>query len=164
MFIFEKYMLQRVQTIHLLLMFIICILSTTINVPFYEIEKNEFSEKVMVFLNSSEMTSSQQTTFQSNNYLISVLAGIAFFSLISIISYKNRKLQLLLTSLNYLLIVLTILLMYGYSIHMHYFDTPSSTNFHLGIFVPLILIIFNFLAFRGIKKDEMLIRSMDRLR
>jgi len=54
--------------------------------------------------------------------------------------------------------------MYLYSLHMDYFDGKGTQSIEISAVLPIMLVIFNFLAGRGVNKDMQLIRSMDRLR
>jgi hypothetical protein len=44
------------------------------------------------------------------------------------------------------------------------FDTGMKGDFEIGFFVPLLALIFNSLANRFIRRDEKLVRSVDRIR
>jgi amino acid permease len=101
---------------------------------------------------------------ESNTLIISCLTIIGILSIVSLLSFKNRKLQLLLTSLNFLAIGLLISLLFVFSLGMDYFGPSGTSSFKNSLGLILLIISFNVLAFRGIKKDEELIRSMDRLR
>jgi hypothetical protein len=71
---------------------------------------------------------------------------------------------MLISSINYLLILGLIIMMYMYSIRIDYFEGSGNQSFTFYALLPLALLFFNFLAIRGVKKDERLIRSIDRLR
>jgi cell division protein FtsW (lipid II flippase) len=97
--------------------------------------------------------------------LIGLTVTGAFIALITIFLYKRRKVQL---KLGYLIIVVAILL----PVIAFLLFTRSSANAEsylgisdqLGLFIPLIAILFTVLANHFIKKDEKLVKSMDRLR
>jgi hypothetical protein len=88
-----------------------------------------------------------------------ILAGL--ISLINIFNFRNRKLQMRIASLN---IVLILALSFWLSQIVKRLDGLTTLDIEPGIFLPMVAIIFTFLAIRGIKKDEKLIRSADRLR
>ena len=78
--------------------------------------------------------------------------------------YKNRKKQLLLGRINYILILLTIVLIL---IDIDYVAQKLGSviaHHDIGTFLPVASLPFVFLANRGIKKDEDLVKSLDRLR
>lgn len=82
---------------------------------------------------------------------------------IIIFCFKNRKIQYRLTMILIIIgVLLTAIIVYQavsipvlYDVHL---------QLVLRMFLPLGIILFSFLAYRGIKKDENLIRSYDRLR
>jgi len=83
-------------------------------------------------------------------------------SLLTIFMFKNRTLQKRLIIISILLVALLYVFIYIYKQNI-----PGDTGhlkYGLGIFLPPVAIIFCALAFRGIRKDEQLLRSADRLR
>ena len=129
-------MIQRIQTIYL-----------TIAALFAGMF-GFFSEFVIISLNSrgvQELSSSG----------LAIISGILAFT--TIFFFKNRRIQLTLIGLNsFILIITSILFVLSDGISEFYKDWP----FYLliGSFVAL------FLARKGVKADEELIRSADRLR
>lgn len=96
--------------------------------------------------------------------LLAVLGFILLLSILIIFKYRNRKLQLQLTRINMLLnLVLIIAIFFGYSRYIQSVIDVEE-QFKTGAFFPLISLVFLVLAYRGIKKDDDLIRSTDRLR
>ena len=82
-------------------------------------------------------------------------------ALIEIFSYKNRILQMKLGLANTLLIFVSV----GAEFYFIYqLEKSVSGSIDFGIFFPVSAIIFNRFAGRSIKKDEDLIRSVDRIR
>jgi len=96
----------------------------------------------------------------SPSWMISLDAGIvAVLSIITIFLYKKRSLQIKISYIMLLLLVLAYIL--------HFIENHQPLVFskigYTFIF-PFIAFIFIYLAIRGIKKDEKLVRSLDRLR
>ncbi|MDR3704407.1 MAG: DUF4293 domain-containing protein [Paludibacteraceae bacterium] len=94
--------------------------------------------------------------------LISFAIVIAALAFVSVFFYKKRMLQVKLTILNLVLILATYPLMAVYLFIAH----SSDLDFHLNLVVlfPLISAILSYLAIRAIKKDEELVRSVNRIR
>ncbi len=95
---------------------------------------------------------------------------IVFVGLISILSisiiflFRNRKRQLRLIKIS---ILLTIILIVGIFIIYSRIITSQLTvgeTFNAGAFFPLISLLLLVLAYRGVKRDDKLVRSADRLR
>lgn len=105
---------------------------------------------------------------QTESFILQTISTVllALLPLVIIFYYKNRKKQLQLAYLNIFLIVLMGIWLY--------FSASQATNLvnktlqleNIGIgalLVPL-TVVFILLAIRGIRKDEKLIKSVDRLR
>lgn len=85
----------------------------------------------------------------------------AFLSLATIFLFKNRKLQMQLGLLNILLNILLVgYLAYSLSNLPGGFDSEKG----IGLLAPFISIILLIIANRFIKKDEKLVKSVDRFR
>ena len=88
---------------------------------------------------------------------------IPVFSLMTIFLYKNRKVQLRLT---FVLIILTAILLIAF-VHVS-LSVISKFEAHLvpgfKMIIPVLMLILSVLAYRGIRKDERLVKSYDRLR
>lgn len=94
---------------------------------------------------------------QINNGLITIFA-VASFSV-----FRNRRLQMLLTGLNAilsLLLSLTLIILL-YKMNSDYYN---SLKISISAFLPVLMILLNILAYKGIKKDDDLVKSLDRLR
>src|SRR4051812_21023307 len=90
-----------------------------------------------------------------------VLCGaVATVSFISIFLFNNRKLQMKTVLLSILLSVGLI----GLSVFAIVLHQKDHYQFGPAVIIPIFVLIFNFLAYKGIKHDENLVRSMDRLR
>lgn len=93
---------------------------------------------------------------------ISVLFGLAaVLYLLSIFLFKNRKLQMRLTT-GAILGVVAGSAVVGVLLSQ---DAAAQTaQLGLGLGLPVLAIVFAALAYRNIKKDDKLVQSMDRLR
>lgn len=135
-------MLQRVQTIWLLLAATAALL--TLKFPIYsgQQENGVFGE-----LNG-----------QSDFVLIVLTIAVSLLAVVCIFLYKNRSKQSLLTLGALALQVLQLILLYA--------KTAKYTqgNYSLTAIIYLLIPVFFVLAWLGIRKDEKLVRSMDRLR
>lgn len=99
-----------------------------------------------------------------DNTLLSIINGaVGLLSLVAILLFKNRNLQVRLANVNLLLICVLIGLLFFLA------DTMGSSlnhrvSYQYGSYLPLIQLVFTFLAIRAIRKDDELVRSADRLR
>ncbi len=100
------------------------------------------------------------------HFFLLPFAPILFiFHSIAIYSFKNRKRQLNFCNIDILLFIIYLIAV----LIILQTENQIFSDFHLGDFrfgalLPIIGIILNLMAKRGIKKDEELVRSMDRLR
>ncbi|MCF8302781.1 MAG: DUF4293 domain-containing protein [Bacteroidales bacterium] len=97
-----------------------------------------------------------------------IILGVAlgFIALVTIFLYKNRLLQIKLIKIDILVNVLLIglfFLLYMPVVEDAIGVAPEYGR-EIGIYLPLISLIFLILAHRGIKKDEKIVRAADRIR
>ena len=86
----------------------------------------------------------------------------ALISLVTIFLFKNRKLQFVLGRLNMILNLILLGLFVYWSLSIS--GEMQISEKGIGMFVPVISIVFLVLANKAIKKDEDLVKSVDRLR
>ena len=138
-------MIQRVQSVWLLLATVFD--AMTFRFPFYSGDWMEDTVPAVVDLNA------QSTIWFT---ILSVIAGA--LGLATIFLFRNRKLQL---KLIYLGIFLTIVLLTLYFLEIGDFYSGNIALWAIFYFAILVSFI---LAASGVRKDEKLVRSMDRLR
>ncbi len=99
-------------------------------------------------------------------YYIAIPAVISILVVFySIFQYKNRLLQIKLGALIALLIMLAV----GTAVFILLknemnFNPGVKGDYQIGFFIPLAALIFNSLANRFIRRDEKLVKSVDRIR
>ena len=92
-----------------------------------------------------------------------LLVFIVLLLLITIFSYKKRILQMRLSVFSILLMIGSIGLIFFYALHGQ--GKIHGEIFYLyPVIFPVVSTILAFLAFKGVKKDEELVRSYDRIR
>lgn len=160
-------MIQRVQTIYLFIASILTGLTAWFDLAvFYASDTEIFKYNLFGMQAVGEGDS-----FVPGNWIVQVVlvAASALLALFIIFKFKNRKLQLKLGQLNYLLLVAIILSVY-FSVknlaHLNPLNEIENLKavYWIGFYMPVAAIAFQFLANRGIKKDEALVKSVERLR
>lgn len=145
-------MIQRIQTIYFLLAAIS--FGVLFALPMAS------SDKV-----SSGFFADQIFTISDHMVLLGLTIAGVVLSLIAIFAYKNRSLQ---TKLGFVLIVLAVALPVMAIVFLTSgtttMDTTSRVQHQPGLFVTAAAILFGILAIISIRKDERLVKSMDRLR
>lgn len=124
-------------------------------------------ERVVYNAFSMVHTNGAGEAVQSTNTLY--VAGLALLSAVlfvaSIFSYRNRMKQITLNLINTLvligLLITNILLIFQGTV---FFETNNQGNFAYGFYLPIVALFMNVLANRFIRKDELLVRSADRIR
>jgi hypothetical protein len=92
-------------------------------------------------------------------------AASTLVALFEIFQFRNRFTQLKLGMVNFLLIVATIGAgFYFSSLGERMLNVKMPGTFQAGFYLPTLALLLNLLANRFIRRDEQLVRSMDRLR
>ncbi|MFT4771476.1 MAG: hypothetical protein ACI9CP_000921 [Cryomorphaceae bacterium] len=91
---------------------------------------------------------------------ITMLPAVALFL------YKKRPVQLRITRLGFLVNLSFIVYLFFAidSVHTKLYGDEVDILYHAGFYMPVVALTFLFLSIRGIKKDEALIKSLDRIR
>lgn len=147
-------MIQRIQTIYLLLASLIAAF-----LGFYN--PNLWRAKLV-------NNTYDYFTGQSDYKYFALTMIIILLAFVCIFLFKKRRLQFRLTLLNLLLsiglIVVQYFLIQAKDVHLQTAQMLKSATYLPAAFIPIPIVILIFLAARGIRKDEKMIRSLDRLR
>ncbi|MDG1729629.1 MAG: DUF4293 domain-containing protein [Algibacter sp.] len=136
-------MLQRIQTIYLL-----CSVGVSAGLIFvFELWTTEADAKVFA---------------KDAIYVFVAFLASAFLALVTIFRYKNRKSQFMLGRLN---IILNFFLL-GFFVYqsLNVSGETAVSEKGIGMLLPIVSIVLLALANKAIKKDEDLVKSVDRLR
>lgn len=150
-------MLQRIQTVYLLLASICMVVS--------------FLTHLAVFAMGGEIVTFEAMGFYLNEEIIFSTWGLfiignisAVLSVIIVFLYNKRMLQIRLAGMN-LFIILGYYGLAGFYIYMRNPEAGSAfQNIGIGIITPFIALVLTYLAIRKIGADEALIRSLNRIR
>ena len=161
-------MIQRIQSIYLFIVCVMSIVALFCNIGSYTVN----GVTVADFTNFSLSTYGDFSKYHSAGpwALGVLLIVVSFLSLISIMLYTKRMRQLRLTIISSILLVGYILtyafFAYIYCEKLQMFQNGADVSFRLSIIgcIPAISLILNILAIHGIRKDEALVRSLDRIR
>ena len=137
-------MIQRIQTIYLLLAFVV-----TGVLPF--------------FIPLWTMADGKEYLFMQNQVYVVILGLSTTLTLLSIISYKKRQNQFVIGRLNIILNLILLGLFVYRSLNVSG-ETLVVSEKGIGMFLPIVAIVLLVLANKAIKKDEDLVKSVDRLR
>ena len=136
-------MLQRIQTVYLAIVFVVVAVLPYV-FPLWKIDGKDFM-------------------FNKDLLYVSLFGLSAALTVISIISFKKRQQQFVLNRLNIILNLILLGLFVYRSLNLSG-ETPVVSEKGIGMFLPIISIVMLVLANKAIKKDEDLVKSVDRLR
>ena len=143
-------MIQRIQTVYLLLASIVSGVLIFIFNLWKAIEKNTFALDLLY---------SKSFLLKLIPILFLVSAILAF---VAIFLFKNRKLQFVIGRLTILINLILLGLLIYLSLTLPGEAAVSEKG--IGMFIPILAILLIVLANKAIKKDEDLVKSADRLR
>ena len=137
-------MIQRIQTVYLILAFIV----TSVLLLFIPIWT--LSDGKLFYFNQDP--------------IYTVIVGLStMLTVVSIISYKKRQNQFVMNRLNIILNLILLGLFVYRSLNLSG-ETLAVSEKGIGMFLPIVAIVLLVLANKAIKKDEDLVKSVDRLR
>ena len=138
-------MIQRIQTVYLMLSALLAVLFFVF--PIFVVHTAEETSRFIAI---------------DNSVLFIISICIATLPFINIFLYKNRLLQMKLVYLTILFVAA--ILGYACSQYFQINNKDAAISFGLGGLAVILIPILQWLAYKGIKKDENLVRSLDRLR
>ncbi|MEP6805457.1 MAG: DUF4293 domain-containing protein [Flavobacterium sp.] len=137
-------MIQRIQTVYLILTFLIT--------------------GVLVFFIPLWTLNNGKDFYFMQDQFYTILFGLStMLTIISIISYKKRQNQFVMGRLNIILNLILLGLFVYRSLNLSG-ETLAVSEKGIGMFLPIVAIVLLVLANKAIKKDEDLVKSVDRLR
>jgi len=141
-------MIQRVQSIWLLLAAICAFVSY----------------KTVLYTGTLLNGSQLKFVLADHFLLVAYIIGLGTLSFVAIFLFKNRKSQ-------YRLTMTTLLLTIGFLFLQYYFiedfkkdNVIQTGSYQIAALLPVVMVILLLMAARGIRKDEKLVKSLDRLR
>lgn len=158
-------MIQRPQSIFLLIV-IACEIFVLTGTSVWT-KTNFDGNEISVTIQSLKQTLNGASVKESSHLLaIGLLAASTLLSLGIIFSYKNRMRQMMMGLINSMLIAGTV----GYLFYIIFkeaiplFSPEQNGKYDLGFYALVVALLGNMIANRLIRKDEMLVRSSDRMR
>lgn len=162
-------MIYRIQSL-LLLGVVICMILLLVLPIWHETnaENTEIAKLNAYGLVHQNIETEEATPITENRVplMISITAVLAaIIAIYGIFQYKNRLTQMKLGALNALVMAITLGSAWYFSYQAEtWVDPQTQGNYDAGFFVLPIALLLNVLANRFIRRDEKLVRSVDRLR
>jgi predicted membrane channel-forming protein YqfA (hemolysin III family) len=157
-------MIQRIQSVFLFLV-MLC-MTLMLFFPLWSKTNTEEAQQATLTALSVIYTQKGEIVTQKSTAYLSALAALSIvLAATSLFSFKNRMTQVKINLFNTLLLAGTLITCVLLSFNgERFFAVPAQGSYGLGFFMPAAALVFNALATRFIRRDEMLVRSMDRLR
>lgn len=158
-------MIQRIQTVYLSLTVVAIALLFAFPLAQFFSENGTYIFSITGLKN---MVPGEPDAFKPVLFLplIIVAVGIALIALFTIFQYKKRAFQVKLTNIaviSAIALIMGIFFLYIPMIEKKINIIPNYLD-SIGIYLPLVALVFMVMANRAIKRDEKLVRSADRLR
>ena len=154
-------MLQRVQSLFLLGV-VVCMGITSV-LPVWQYENTVMVMGQLIYSDLNGGVLGQLNMI----YLLGISVTAALVALVNVFKYGNRPLQAKITMINSLLIIVYMVLTFMFvpkqAISLMNIEIEG-IHFSIGYYFTLFALLLNILARVFIKKDEALVRSVDRLR
>ena len=177
-------MIQRVQTIYLLLAFLCMVM--LLFFPLFSVTTSYESISMTGVFDSHGFSVSGLPTVDAEGMTYDksdridipvwgVIISLSLLTAASMMMYKKRKRQLMLCRLNFIFHIIIVIAFYSFFYMGQPFfvetmqaqtsgDVDVAFNMETGFFLLIPTIPFLYLAIRGIKNDEKLLQSIDRIR
>ena len=157
-------MIQRIQTLYLLIVTALMAMTLFTLLGFIGVDGHQ------VTLSAFAITDAEGVLSHASAWLGALLAIATLLPLVTIFLYKNRTLQIRLCGVECVLLVGVALLIgaFVYSISNNIFAdfdiTWSNVVLRFPIIMPIASVILTPIAMKAILRDELLVRSLDRIR
>ncbi|MBA9078446.1 MULTISPECIES: DUF4293 domain-containing protein [Rufibacter] len=159
-------MIQRIQSVFLFLLVIAMV--ALFFVPIWsKTNPANGQEYVLTAFSLGPAAATTAAEASTSTIFIAILAGLAaLIALYEIFQYKNRLTQMKLGLLNSLVMAALMGCAFYFSSYVgeDLVKTAQQGEYMAGFYLPAVGLLMNVLANRFIKRDEDLVRSMDRLR
>jgi hypothetical protein len=156
-------MLQRIQSLYLTAATILLVLLFSMPIAEVSVPGNQFCLIRMAGVFRIVPGGTEQAGILWWPLLI-LLVVIIILLLAAVLLYRKRMVQIRLCTLVILLLAGMIGLAVYYILIAFKDIGASAHSFRISVVFPLIAMILTYLAFRAIRKDEELVRSVDRIR
>lgn len=154
-------MIQRIQTLYMLAVTALMVVALCVPIATFTTANGE-----VYTLDAYALSSALDS--QSTLWMGIVMTLSAVLPFVTIFLFKNRMLQVRLCAVELVLLLGTILFMgiYFWLAGANALEDAEVVHRHIGwaAIMPLVAIPFSLLAARATFKDEMLVRSLDRIR
>ncbi len=156
-------MIQRIQTIYLFVAAIM--MGLMFLFPLSEILMPDNSIFIVDFYEISQEKTNTEAVNAEVLLPLSVLLSVITLSIfLNIFFFRSRKIQMKVCIYNIVMMLGLIFLVYYYTEQVAEIHKPATVNYTFPMIFPIISSVLTFLAYKGIRNDEQVVRSLDRIR
>ncbi len=148
-------MIQRIQTVYLLIVTILMVVMMALPVGRFIAENGQVSEVTNLAVVGQDGTSDYSVWA-----LFAILVVVALLSLITIFQYKKRMRQIRLAIFSTVMLIGYYCVLTVFLVKCNFLGLSLSWT----VCLPFVSMVLNWLAIRAIGKDEMLVKAYERLR
>ncbi len=156
-------MIQRIQTLYLLGVVVIMVLTLCLPLAYFIGGESQFDLYAFGLREAVE----GGEVYKSTIFMAIVMILAAALPLVTIFLFKNRLAQIRYCIVEFVLLVGSLIMegVYYYLFYRSFADFEfHAQGMRVVMFLPLAAILLNYLALRAISHDEVLVRSLDRIR
>lgn len=157
-------MIQRVQTLYLVVVTLLMVVTLLCPLVYIGVDGHQIT------LSAFSISDAEGVLSHASAWLGAMLVVTTLLPFVTIFLYKNRPLQIRLCGVECVLLIGVLVVMgaFTYAICNNIFAdfdiTWSNIVFRFPILMPIVSVILTPLAMRAILRDELLVRSLDRIR
>ncbi len=154
-------MIQRIQSIYLLLVLILGVLYFFIPYATFQIAGINIAN---IKATGVEFNKNATTIASINMILLTInISIISILALITIFLFKKRSLQSILVKINMVFVIVSVVCMFLFA-DIIKAAINAEIKYYIAAAFPIVSLILLFLALKAINKDEDLVKAADRLR
>ena len=156
-------MIQRVQSIYLILIFVLVGVMSFLPLVIFQTSDHVFYMNLFYFEGVEHLSFAFDLP---NIWPIAALAIVlALLSVYSLFRFQNRKQQMLLNMINMLVNFGLLISIFLYADSVASFaDVKGEVIYDVAAYFPIVTVLLLILANRNIRKDEKMVKQSDRLR
>jgi hypothetical protein len=156
-------MIQRVQSVYLLLVTVL--MSFLLLRPYAEVNLADGHALIFRVLKITNFANAESWETYRTSFVLFLLVVISgLLSFINIFLFSKRVIQMRICFINTFLLFIVAGMMFVYYISIQNALPHVHNAFRLGAIFPVMSIILNFMAYRAIHQDELLVDSYNRIR
>ncbi len=156
-------MWQRIQTLYLVLVVFLMLAAIILPVAEFYSESSNTSYQLDMRGMVQQNPEGESDGVVGSNPMTFIFGLVLFLASYSITLFKNRRKQMRMATVNFFLLIIYVVA-FAIFIYLAKGKLDAEVKLLYPAIFPVIALIFNYLAMRGIAKDEKLVRSLDRLR